>query len=130
MHAYAYAHLLTRRGVWPVDAIPVRLAASRRPCRSSHRLSGGLRWPLYHPRLRAGLTEPPAISRRRNLMRHSTSCNIEDRGSLGTTIVHVSIVSSEAVVPILPDASKYVSLKYTKMNSYNFHCKQCRDESN
>jgi hypothetical protein len=129
MHAYAYAHLLTRRGVWPVDAIPVRLA-SRRPCRSPHRLSGGLRWPLYHPRLRAGLTEPPATSHRRNLMRHNTPCNIEVRGSLGTTVVHISLVTSEAAVPILPDASKYVSLKYTKMNSYNFNCKQCRDEIN
>jgi hypothetical protein len=129
MHAYAYAHLLPRRGVWPVDAIPVR-RASRRPSRSSHRLSGGLRCPLFHPRQRAGLTEPPVISHRRNLMRHNTPDSIEVRGSLGTTIVHMSLVTSEAAVTILPDASKYVSLKYTKINICNFNCKQCSDEIN
>jgi hypothetical protein len=63
-------------------------------------------------------------------MEHNTLFNSEVRGSLGTTIVHISLDSSEAAVPILPDASKYVSLNYTKINSYEFNCKECRDEIN
>jgi hypothetical protein len=79
---------------------------------------------MYHARLCAGLTEPPAIA----AIQWDTipRLNGEDHGSVGSAIVHISIGSSETAVPILPDASKHVSLNYTKINIYEIN----RDEIN